>query len=84
MDAISFVLGERPSHLRVKRLSDLIHGAPVGKAVSTRAHITAIYKDIVTEEETCFTRSIIGSASEWKIDGKVCGIEAKPFRKVFL
>lgn len=71
MDAISFVLGERPSHLRVKRLSDLIHGAPVGKPVANRAHITAIYKDEDTEEETHFTRGIVGSSSEWRLDGKV-------------
>lgn len=71
MDAISFVLGEKPSHLRVKRLSDLIHGAPVGKPVATRAHITAIYKDEDTEEETHFTRGIVGSSSEWRLDGKV-------------
>lgn len=31
MDAISFVLAEKTSNLRVKTLKDLIHGAPVGK-----------------------------------------------------
>ncbi|OQR66349.1 structural maintenance of chromosomes protein 1A-like [Tropilaelaps mercedesae] len=30
MDAISFVLGEKQKQLRVKRFSDLIHGAPIG------------------------------------------------------
>lgn len=31
MDAISFVLGEKQKQLRVKRFSDLIHGAPIGE-----------------------------------------------------
>lgn len=31
MDAISFVMGEKTTSLRVKRLSDLIHGAAVGQ-----------------------------------------------------
>lgn len=34
MDAISFVMGERTQSLRVKRLSDLIHGAAINKPVS--------------------------------------------------
>lgn len=36
MDAVSFVMGEKTSMLRVKRLSDLIHGASINKAVSRR------------------------------------------------
>lgn len=36
MDAISFVMGEKTTSLRVKRLSDLIHGASVGQPVSRR------------------------------------------------
>lgn len=36
MDAISFVMGEKTSSLRVKRLSDLIHGASIGIPVSQR------------------------------------------------
>lgn len=36
MDAISFVMGERTQSLRVKRLSDLIHGAAISKPVSRR------------------------------------------------
>lgn len=45
MDAISFVLGEKTSSLRVKKLSDLIHGAPIGRPVSNRAKVSAIYVD---------------------------------------
>lgn len=36
MDAISFVMGEKTTALRVKRLSDLIHGASVGNPVAKR------------------------------------------------
>lgn len=36
MDAVSFVMGEKTSLLRVKRLSDLIHGASINKPVSKR------------------------------------------------
>jgi len=36
MDAVSFVMGEKTSSLRVKRLSDLIHGASIGQPVSRR------------------------------------------------
>lgn len=49
----------------------MIHGAPVGKPVASRAHVTAIYKDEDTDEETHFTRGIIGSSSDWRIDGSV-------------
>ena len=61
MDAISFVLGEKTQHLRVKTVKvcmcvavmvnvmewfgsqDLIHGAPIGKPVASRAKVTAVY-----------------------------------------
>lgn len=69
MDAISFVLGEKTSNLRVKRLSDLIHGAPVGKPAASRASVTAVYADRDTEKETVFTRIIHGSSSDHKING---------------
>lgn len=48
MDAISFVMGEKTTSLRVKRLSDLIHGASVGQPVSRRyicIFIFFIYKN---------------------------------------
>merc|ERR1719445_1188634 len=44
MDAISFVMGEKTTMLRVKRLTDLIHGASVGKPISNRACVTAIFE----------------------------------------
>lgn len=36
MDAVSFVMGEKTSSLRVKKFSDLIHGASINKPVSRR------------------------------------------------
>ena len=55
MDAISFVLGEKTSNLRVKRLSELIHGAPIGKPASNRATVSAMYAE-EDGSETQFTR----------------------------
>ncbi|KAJ8936212.1 hypothetical protein NQ318_014841 [Aromia moschata] len=70
MDAISFVMGERTQSLRVKRLSDLIHGAAISKPVSRSASVTAVF--IVDEgKEVAFQRSVQGSSSEYRINGSV-------------
>ena len=69
MDAISFVMGEKTSMLRVKRLGDLIHGASIDKATSRRASVTAVF-DIEGEEKK-FTRYVVGSSSEHQIDDAV-------------
>lgn len=66
MDAISFVLGEKKSSLRVKRLSDLIHGAPIGAKAASHARVTAVFQHD-DEAETRFTR-IAGDNSEYRID----------------
>ena len=73
MDAISFVLGEKTSNLRVKSVKELIHGAPIGKPVATTAVVSAHY---VTEkdgkdEDTIYSRKIVGSGTEYRINGKV-------------
>lgn len=70
MDAISFVLGDKTSNLRVRSLKDLIHGAVVGKAAANRAYVTAVYQES-NGDEIHFTRTIIGNGSEYRIDGKV-------------
>merc|ERR1719447_1369437 len=70
MDAISFVMGEKTTMLRVKRLTDLIHGASIGKPVSSRASVAAIF-DIQLDHgmiQRKFTRSITGSSADHKID----------------
>lgn len=68
MDAISFVLGEKTANLRVKKLSELIHGASIGHPVSNSASVTLIYKDLDTGRETNFTRLVQGSSSEYRVD----------------
>ncbi|NP_001155103.1 structural maintenance of chromosomes protein 1A isoform X1 [Danio rerio] len=73
MDAISFVLAEKTSNLRVKTLKDLIHGAPVGKPAANRAFVSMVYCEDNGEECT-FTRAIIGSSSEYRINSKVVGL----------
>ncbi|KAK5863542.1 hypothetical protein PBY51_000566 [Eleginops maclovinus] len=73
MDAISFVLAEKTSNLRVKTLKDLIHGAPVGKPAANRAYVSMVYQEDNGEERN-FTRGIIGSSSEYRINSKVVGL----------
>jgi chromosome segregation ATPase len=76
MDAISFVLGESTKSLRVKKLSDLIHGAPIGKPVANKASVSFVYayvddEDKENETEVKFTRSVHGASSDYRINGKV-------------
>lgn len=70
MDAISFVMGEKTSSLRVKRLSDLIHGASIGQPVSRSAQVTAIFA-MESGEEKLFTRMVQGSSSDHRINNEV-------------
>lgn len=67
MDAVSFVMGEKTSALRVKRLSDLIHGASVEQPIARSASVTAVFK-LDDGREKRFTRSVQGSSSDCKID----------------
>lgn len=59
MDAISFALGERASSLRVKNLSDLIHGAHIGQPVSDRMCVTMFYHHD-QDQEIIFSRGFCG------------------------
>merc|ERR1712242_36106 len=63
-------MGEKTASLRVKRLSDLIHGASINRAVSNRASVSAIFTKEDGSEQT-FTRSIIGSSAEHRINNEV-------------
>lgn len=73
MDAVSFVMGEKTPLLRVKRLSDLIHGASINKPVSRSASVTATFLlEDMTEKQ--FQRSVIGQSSEHKIDGQAVSV----------
>lgn len=69
MDAISFVLGEKTSNLRVKTLRDLIHGAPVGKPAANRAFVSMVYSEEGAEDRT-FARVIVGGCG-WP-EGSPC------------
>ncbi|XP_030369626.1 structural maintenance of chromosomes protein 1A [Scaptodrosophila lebanonensis] len=69
MDAISFVMGEKTSSLRVKRLNDLIHGSSIGKPVSRSCYVTA--KFILNgEKHMDFQRAVISGSSEYRINGE--------------
>ncbi|XP_077025276.1 structural maintenance of chromosomes protein 1B isoform X1 [Tamandua tetradactyla] len=64
MDALSFVMGEKPANLRVKNIQELIHGAHIGKPVSSSASVKIVYLEEGEEEKT-FTRIIRGGCSEF-------------------
>ncbi|KAL6047807.1 hypothetical protein STEG23_034629 [Scotinomys teguina] len=69
MDALSFVMGEKPTNLRVKNIQELIHGAHIGKPVSSSASVKIIYIEDSGEEKT-FTRIIRGGCSEFHFGDK--------------
>ncbi|KAI4495690.1 hypothetical protein M0802_008525 [Mischocyttarus mexicanus] len=70
MDAISFVMGEKTSSLRVKRFSELIHGASIGMPVARSASVTAVF-ELEDGNEKSFMRSVQGSSSEHRINSNV-------------
>lgn len=59
MDALSFVMGEKTSNLRVKHIQELIHGAHVGKPVSSSGSVTMVYVEENGEQKK-FSRIIRG------------------------
>ncbi|XP_070267387.1 structural maintenance of chromosomes protein 1B isoform X2 [Myotis yumanensis] len=67
MDALSFVMGEKTANLRVKHIQELIHGAHIGKPVSSFASVKIVYVEENGEEKT-FTRIIRGGCSEFRFD----------------
>ncbi|XP_075616403.1 structural maintenance of chromosomes protein 1B [Balearica regulorum gibbericeps] len=69
MDAVSFVMCEKTSNLRVKNIRELIHGAHVGKPVSSTASVKIVYCEEDGEEKT-FSRVIRGSCSEFLFNDK--------------
>ncbi|XP_022375012.1 structural maintenance of chromosomes protein 1B isoform X2 [Enhydra lutris kenyoni] len=64
MDALSFVMGEKTANLRVKNIQELIHGAHIGRPVSSSASVKIVYVEESGEEKT-FTRIIRGACSEF-------------------
>ncbi|NXM75456.1 SMC1B protein, partial [Serilophus lunatus] len=69
MDAISFVICEKTSALRVKNIQELIHGAHIGKPVSSTASVKIVYCEEDGEEKT-FSRVIRGSCSDFFFNDK--------------
>ncbi|XP_008580986.1 PREDICTED: structural maintenance of chromosomes protein 1B [Galeopterus variegatus] len=67
MDALSFVMGEKTANLRVKNIQELIHGAHIGKPVSSSASVKIVYVEESGEEKT-FSRIIRGGRSEFHFD----------------
>ncbi|XP_074446590.1 structural maintenance of chromosomes protein 1B [Larus michahellis] len=70
MDAVSFALCEKASNLRVKSVRELIHGAHVGKPVSSTASVKMVYCEEDGEEKT-FSRVIRGSCTEFFFNDKL-------------
>lgn len=73
MDAISFVLGIKSSHLRSSHLKDLIYRGPASQSAkdASSAWVMAIYEDD-SEKQIKFKRSITATGtSEYRIDGIV-------------
>lgn len=84
MDAITFALGEKASYLRVNKLNQLIHGASVGHPVADKCSVTLVFEvtpegagDDVASQGTLirFKRTVIGSGSEFRINGSVVSKE---------
>ncbi|XP_073423765.1 structural maintenance of chromosomes protein 1B isoform X2 [Dendrobates tinctorius] len=72
MDAISFVIGERTANLRVKSTRELIHGANMGKPVSSTASVHLVYCEDDGKEKT-FSRIIAGNASDYCLNSRPVG-----------
>ncbi|NWR33805.1 SMC1B protein, partial [Tachuris rubrigastra] len=69
MDAVSFLLCEKTSNLRVKSVQELIHGAHVGRPVSSTASVKMVYCEEDGEEKT-FSRVIRGNCTEFLFNDK--------------
>ncbi|CAJ0567096.1 unnamed protein product, partial [Mesorhabditis spiculigera] len=70
MDAICFVLGEKANNLRVRKLGELIHGAPVNRPVANKCTVTMNYKDDNGKLRK-YSRTVHGSSSEYRVDDQV-------------
>ncbi|NWS98734.1 SMC1B protein, partial [Mionectes macconnelli] len=69
MDAVSFLMCEKTSSLRVKSVRELIHGAHVGRPVSSTASVKMVYCEEDGEEKT-FSRVIRGNCTEFLFNDK--------------
>lgn len=78
MDALSFVMGEKIANLRVKTIQELIHGAHIGKPVSSSASVKIVYVEESGEEKT-FARTIRGIFLSWVASNRTCLILHRTF-----
>nr|XP_033807991.1 structural maintenance of chromosomes protein 1B isoform X1 [Geotrypetes seraphini] len=69
MDALSFVMGEKTANLRVKSVRELIHGANIGKPVSSTASVCMVYSE-ECGEEISFSRIVVGGSTEFRFNDK--------------
>nr|XP_036862683.1 structural maintenance of chromosomes protein 1B [Manis javanica] len=67
MDALSFAMGEKIANLRVKNIQELIHGAHIGKPVSSSASVKIVYVEESGEEKT-FERIVRAGCSEYRFE----------------
>uniref|UniRef100_A0A8C5VEU7 Structural maintenance of chromosomes 1B n=1 Tax=Microcebus murinus TaxID=30608 RepID=A0A8C5VEU7_MICMU len=67
---VCFVMGEKTVNLRVKNIQELIHGAHIGKPVSSSASVKIVYVEDSGEEKT-FARIIRGGCSEFRFNDNV-------------
>lgn len=71
MDAISFVLGIKSSHLRSTHLNELIYnGADLSEGEDARAWVTALYRDDGDRQYRFSRRISTNGSSEYLIDGR--------------
>ncbi|XP_043503177.1 structural maintenance of chromosomes protein 1A-like [Polistes fuscatus] len=73
MDAISFVMGEKISSLRARRLNDLISHKSDGTLISNSTHVTAIFE--IEGKGKKFTRSIQNSSNVYSINNEIVKFE---------
>lgn len=86
MDAISFVLGIQPSHLRTQNLKDLIYRGRVdGDNEPTKcdyAHVVAIYEKSPGETTHLMRSILMSGSSDYKINNKsVTALQYQMFLK---
>uniref|UniRef100_A0AC34Q685 Structural maintenance of chromosomes protein n=1 Tax=Panagrolaimus sp. JU765 TaxID=591449 RepID=A0AC34Q685_9BILA len=70
MDAICFVLGEKTQNLRVRKLGDLIYGAPVGKPIANKCFVKMKFIND-DNSATIFARMVTTGGSEYRINDSV-------------
>lgn len=72
MDAVSFVLGLKSSHLRSSQLKELVYKGP-SDYTPTDCFVQMHYE--TDDGEVLFRRRVVRGGSEYLIDGDVCSYE---------